>query len=113
MSYNSEDIIRRLKLGEDSHWEFKQVEFAGSRPRSPSRNDWADEVAAFANASGGVLVCGVTDRGDVPGLSREQIVRLDDLLVEVSTDTIKPPVRTRTHQCPARICGSPTRKATG
>ena len=97
MNYGSDDIIRRLRIGEDSHWEFKQVEFAGSRPRSPSRNDWADEIAAFANANGGVLVCGVTDRGDVPGMSREQIVRLDDLLVEVSTDTIKPPVRIRTH----------------
>ena len=97
MSYGSKEVIRRLRIGEDSHWEFKQVDFAGSRPRSPSRNDWADEIAAFANANGGVLVCGVTDGGDVPGLSRGQIVRLDDLLVEVSTDTIKPPVRIRTH----------------
>ena len=97
MSFGSEEVIRRLRIGEDSHWEFKQVDFAGSRPRSPSRNDWADEIAAFANANGGVLVCGVTDGGDVPGLSRGQIVRLDDLLVEVSTDTIKPPVRIRTH----------------
>ena len=97
MRYGSEEVIRRLRIGEDSRWEFKQVDFAGSRPRSPSRNDWANEIAAFANANGGVLVCGVTDRGDVPGLSREQIVRLDDLLVEISTDTIKPPVRIRTH----------------
>ncbi len=96
-TFDSEEVIRRLRIGEDSHWEFKQVEFAGSRPRSPSRNDWANEIAAFANANGGVLMCGVTDRGDVPGLSREQIVRLDDLLVEISTDTIKPPVRIRTH----------------
>ena len=102
MRYASEEVIRRLRIGEDSHWEFKQVEFAGNRPRSPSRNDWADEIAAFANADGGVLVCGVTDRGDVPGLSREQIVRLDDLLVEVSTDTIKPPVRIRTHHTELR-----------
>ena len=97
MSYLVEDIESRLRSGEDSDWEFKQIEFAGNRPKQPTRNDWADEIAAFANAVGGVLVCGVTDEGDVVGMSREQVVSLDSLLVEVSTDTIKPPVRIRTH----------------
>ena len=38
-----------------------------------------------------------TDDGEVQGFSREQIVELDSLLVEVSTDAIKPAVRIRTH----------------
>ncbi len=97
MTYGDEDIERQLRLGEDSHWEFKEIEFAGNHPRSPSRNDWADEIAAFANANGGVLLCGVTDKGEVQGMSREQLVELDSLLVEVSSDTIKPAVRLRTH----------------
>ena len=97
MTYSDEEIMRRLHLGEDSGWEFKQVEFSGDRPTSPRREDWANEIAAFANASGGVLLCGVTDQGDVQGISREQIVRLDALLVEICTDSIKPPVRISTH----------------
>ena len=97
MTYSDEDIERQLRLGEDSHWEFKEIEFAGNHPRSPGRNDWADEIAAFANANGGVLLCGVTDKGEVQDMSREQLVELDSLLVEVSSDTIKPAVRIRTH----------------
>ena len=48
MPYSNEEIVRQLRLGEDSLWEFKQIEFAGNRPKSPSRNDLADEIAAFA-----------------------------------------------------------------
>ena len=97
MTYSDEEIRHQLQLGEDSTWEFKAVEFAGNRPRSPSRDDLADEIAAFANADGGVLLCGVTDDGEVQGMSREQIVELDSLLVEVSTDTVRPAVRIRTY----------------
>ena len=97
MTYSDEEIRRQLQLAEDSTWEFKEVEFAGNRPRSPSRADLADEVAAFANADGGVILCGVTDDGEVQGMSREQIVELDSLLVEVSTDSISPAVRIRTY----------------
>ena len=94
--YSKEDIARQLRLGEDSDWEFKQIEFSGNRPTSPSRHDLADEIAAFANTDGGVLLCGVTDEGHVQGMSREQLVALDSLLVELSTDSIKPAVRIHT-----------------
>ena len=97
MNYRVEEIESRLRSGEDSGWEFKQVEFAGDRPRRPTRGDWADGIAAFANAAGGVVLAGVADDGKVIGMSRAQIANLDALLVEVSTDTIKPPVRIRTH----------------
>ena len=97
MNYRVEDIESRLRSGEDSGWEFKQVEFAGDRPKRPTRGDWADEIAAFANAAGGVVLAGVADDGNVIGMSRAQIANLDALLVEVSTDTIKSPVRIRTY----------------
>ena len=97
MNYRVEEIESQLRSSEDSGWEFKQVEFAGDRPKRPTRGDWADEIAAFANAAGGVVLAGVADDGTVIGMSRAQIANLDSLLVEVSTDTIKPPVRIRTH----------------
>ncbi len=97
MSYSNEDIACQLQLGEDSDWEFKQIEFSGSRPRNPKRDDLADEIGAFANAAGGVLLFSVNDQGEVQGMSREQIVELDSLLVEVSSDAIRPDVRIRTH----------------
>ena len=95
MSHSVEDIVHRLQLGEDSHWEFKRIEFSGNRPSGPERDDWADEIAAFANTEGGIVLCGVTDDGTPQDMSREQIVALDSFLVEVCTDSITPPVRIR------------------
>ena len=93
MNHSSEDIARQLRLGEDSGWEFKQIEFSGNRPTSPRRDDLADEIAAFANGDGGVLLCGVTDQGVVQGMSRPQMDALERLIVDICTDAIKPPVR--------------------
>ncbi len=92
MTARDEAIRLRLRLGEDISWEFKQIKFSGNRPISPDRGDLADEIIAFANASGGTLLCGVTDDGQIQGMSREQMAALDHLLVDVSTDSIEPSV---------------------
>lgn len=93
MTYSDEDIAKQLRLGEDSGWEFKEVVFKGDHPTSPQRDDWADEISAFANSAGGVLLCGVDDDGKVPGMSRGQMDSLERLLVELCTDSIRPPIR--------------------
>ncbi len=92
-----EDIRRQLRLGEDSRWEFKQIEFRGDTPVSPRRDDLADELGAFANADGGIVLCGVADDGTIQGMSREQMAALDHLLTEVSTDALEPPLRIDVH----------------
>lgn len=97
MIYDEAEIRERMRLGEDSTYEFKQIEFVGDKPRRPRRDDLADEIAALANANGGVLVCGATDDGHVQGMTRPQLVALDALIVEVSLDSIKPPVFVRTY----------------
>ena len=93
MNVTEAEIRQRLRLGEDSAWEFKQVEFSGDRPASPRRDDLADELTAFANANGGILLCGVTDDGRIQGMSPEQVAAVDRLLVDVSTDAVKPALR--------------------
>ena len=92
MSPASSDIERRLRLGEDGRWEFKQVEFVDSRLKAPRQQDLADELAAFANGRGGVLLCGVTDDGLVQGMSRAQMDALDRVLVEACESSVKPPI---------------------
>ncbi len=92
MNYTDQQIARQLRLGEDSYWEFKQVEFRADRPTAPKRDDLADEIAAFANAGGGVLLCGVTDDGALQGMSREQMNALERMVVELCSHSIKPPV---------------------
>ena len=103
MIYSDEEILLQLELGEDSRWEFKQIEFSGNIPKKPRRDDLADEIAAFANADGGVLMCGATDNGDVQDLSRAQMVELDSFLVEVSSDSINSTTRSHPHLPPATL----------
>lgn len=92
MPLSDDELRTRLQLGEDSRWEFKQFDFRESRPISPQRDDLADEIAAFANAQGGTLLCGVTDSGDVQPMSRAQLDQVELLVVEVCRDSIEPPL---------------------
>ncbi len=85
-----------MRLGEDSRWEFKQFSFRGSRPVSPDSDDLADELAAFANGNGGVLLCGVTDDGKVQGMTREQLDAVEQLVVNICSDTVKPAIEVDT-----------------
>lgn len=66
MTHSDAEVNSHLPLGEDGYWEFKRVVFRGNQPTEPRRDRWVDEITAFANASGGVLLCGVIDTGDVP-----------------------------------------------
>ena len=93
MTYSDEEINSRLQLNAAGNWKFKRTFFEGSRPIEPRRGSWADEITAFANAGGGVLLCGVADTGDVEGMSRAQLDALIKLIVEVCSDSIRPPVR--------------------
>ena len=98
MPYSDERVRRQLRLGEDSGWEFKEVTFRGDRPAGHHRDDWADEIAAFANAGGGVLVLGVTDDGEVPGMSRARLDAVDRVVGEICRDSITPAIRLQAYR---------------
>ena len=97
MTISDAEIRKRLRLRDDSGWEFMQFEFNGDHPESPRRDDLADEMIAFANAIGGILLCGVTDDGQIQEMSTEQMTEVGRLLVEVSTDAVKPSLRIDVH----------------
>ena len=98
MVYTDDEIRRQLRLGEDSAWEFKRVDSRANDPGRKHRDSWADEIAAFANARGGVLLLGVTDTGDVPGMSRDQLDAIERHVREICTDSIKPMIRIETYR---------------
>lgn len=62
---SKKELLDKIRLGEDSFIEFKEVRFAGQRLTAPHRNSLADELAAFANSRGGVLVLGVQDKSQI------------------------------------------------
>ena len=55
---NIADLIDKIRLGEDSYLELKEVRFAGHKVSAPHKDSLADELAAFANSRGGVCVLG-------------------------------------------------------
>ncbi|MCQ3807152.1 MAG: ATP-binding protein, partial [Acidimicrobiia bacterium] len=91
-------VERHVRLGADSSWEFKEVTFSTSRVIKRERDAWADEIGAFANSDGGVLLLGVTDEGEVTGMSREQLDIVEQAVREISVNSVKPPVRVQTYR---------------
>ncbi|WDQ14569.1 RNA-binding domain-containing protein [Rhodopirellula sp. P2] len=86
-------MLRAIRLGEDSHLELKEVVISGKKVKGPSRDDIADEMAAFANAKGGVLVMGVDDKSrDIIGIPIDKLDLVEDLLREVAQDSLEPPL---------------------
>ena len=90
---SSEELLRRIRLPEDSTVEFKRVLTAGRKVKVPARNDVADELAAMANAWGGMLVFGVDDKSrDIVGLPLDRIEVVETWIREICNDAIDPPV---------------------
>ncbi|MBI2264293.1 MAG: putative DNA binding domain-containing protein [Armatimonadetes bacterium] len=87
-----EDLLTQIRLGEDNRLELKAVAFRGDRVAGPHPDGLADEIAAFANSSGGVLLLGIDERTRKPhGMSIEQLTALEHWLQGVCNDRIKPP----------------------
>ncbi len=90
---SAEELLRKIRLGEDTSLELKAVVFRGQKIYAPARDDLADEIAAIANTRDGVLVLGVDDKTrDVLGIPPERLDAVERFIYEVCTDSIKPPV---------------------
>ncbi|HUT04661.1 MAG TPA: ATP-binding protein [bacterium] len=88
-----EELLRKIRLGEDTSLEYKTVQFQGGKIRGPKRDDLADEIAAMANTADGVLVLGVDDKSkEILGIPLERLDLLERFISEICNDTIKPPV---------------------
>ena len=85
-------LLERIRLGEDSLLELKEVRFAGSKIRGPTQNDLADELAAFANTRGATIVVGVRDKTrEVVGIPLERLDSVEGLVCHACENSMKPP----------------------
>jgi len=48
----------------------------------------ASEMVAFANTNGGAILIGVADDGSVPGLSSEDVTRINQLVSNVASQHV-------------------------
>lgn len=88
-----ERLLDKIRLGEDSVLECKALVFADGRVKGPGRDEMADELAAFANARGGVLVLGVDDRTrDIVGIPPDRLDAAERFVQELIQDLIRPPL---------------------
>ncbi|MFY1666642.1 RNA-binding domain-containing protein [Pseudomonas sp. Pseu.R1] len=78
------ELHQILACGEDSRHQFK---------RDFNNIDaLAGELAAFANTSGGYLLIGVEDSGEVSGLNSADVARLNQLLSNAASQNIRPAI---------------------
>jgi predicted HTH transcriptional regulator len=96
---NIEHLLRRIRLGEDSTLELKQVRVSDQGKRiEPHADGLSDELAALGNARGGLLILGVDDRTHViTGIPPEHLDQVEAWLTAICTDRIKPALDVITH----------------
>jgi ATP-dependent DNA helicase RecG len=88
---NTENLLIRIRLGEDSTLELKRILLTGDRITAPHRDDFADELAAFANGRGGTIVLGVDDKTrEILGIPSERLDAVEGWVREICNDVIKP-----------------------
>ena len=88
-----EELLEKIRLGEDTSLELKTVRFKGQRVTEPKRDDLADEIGAIANTYDGVLVLGVDDKTrDIEGIPLDRLEAVERYVYEVCNESIKPPV---------------------
>ena len=85
------ELLEKIRLGESSFLEFKEVKFKGGRVHAPRRDSLADGLAALANSRGGVFVLGVADKTrEVVGVPLERLDAAVVFVRNVCMDSIEP-----------------------
>ena len=90
---SQKELLDKIRLGEDTFLEYKEVRFAGERLTGPRRDSLADELAAFANSRGGVFVMGVEDKTrEILGIPDDRLDLAERFVHELCYDSIDPPL---------------------
>ncbi len=88
-----EELLRKIRLGENSSFELKTVRFREEQIIDPEQDKLANELASMANAKGCVLVLGVDDETrEIIGIPLERLDAVERYVYEICDDSITPPV---------------------
>ena len=88
---SKKELLDKILLGESTFLELKEVRFKRGQVTGPSEPKLADELAAFANSRGGVLVLGVSDRPrEVVGIPLDRLDSVVGFVRHVCTQLIEP-----------------------
>ncbi|MFH0872547.1 MAG: RNA-binding domain-containing protein [bacterium] len=82
------ELKAQIALGEDTRRQFKRD--------VTNADSLAGEMAAFANSEGGTIFLGVADDGSLPGLSRADVTRLNQLIGNAASQHVRSPLTVQT-----------------
>ena len=82
------ELMTILAQGEDSQHQFKK--------NINNAESLGAEMVAFSNGSGGKIIVGVSDDGEIVGLSRDDIHRLNQLISNAASQNVKPAINPTT-----------------
>jgi ATP-dependent DNA helicase RecG len=78
------ELLEIIGRGEDSRRQFKV--------NINNVDSLAAEMVAFSNSQGGDIIIGVTDDGQVAGLSRADVNKLNNLISNAASQSVRPPI---------------------
>jgi ATP-dependent DNA helicase RecG len=81
-------LLEILNKGEDTYTQFKE------NIHNPEQ--LAQEMIAFSNSLGGTIIIGVSDKGEIKGLTDEDIRRINQTIANTSSENVKPPIFPKT-----------------
>ena len=85
------ELLRRIRLGEDSRLELKSVRTSGGRIVAPHRDGFADALAAMANSQGGTVLLGVDDgTRHIHGIPLDDLDAVEGWASEICNDSVAP-----------------------
>ena len=87
---NESRLAQRIRVRQDPRLELRAVRFSGKTIREPRRDALADDLAAFANGSGGTLVLGATDTPEDIGIPLGRLDAVERIARRACTDAVQP-----------------------
>lgn len=93
MRATSEQILSRIRTGEDGTTEFEELRLDERGVVSPKAEDVAAELVALANADGGLLLLGVDDAGNIAGIPAARTADVRRWIADVARNNCDPPIR--------------------
>jgi len=82
------ELLETIARGEDGKHQFKA--------NFTNVNSLAAELVAFSNSGGGAIVIGVSDDGSFAGLAPEDMRRLNQLVSNAASQSVRPPINPST-----------------
>ncbi len=97
----TDELLRHIRLGEDSSLELQDLQFKGNRVSGPHRNGMADELAAMANTANGVFILGADDKTKtITGIPEDKLDLVETWLRGICNDSVSPQLFCRIRKLP-------------